>query len=555
MQYVLTSLEMFCSDKCLSNASQVEGAVIGAGAAAIRELTAKTADDLKSIEKGLQQELVAETKDGLPSLTEIGEGIVDVVETIGEEIVEGAEIVIKEVKAHPELIAEYVSFKREPLEANYCRGAVALAIGVASVVQPELIVGSVAMIGKMAADRAKTTANEIAVEASTHVVKELSKDLNEELAQHAKLEATTTTTDTIKTEKNVDEAAGTITKKEIKQSVKETTIQIGAGEVEVDLGTQKDSENVDNKEKSKTTSEVAGPDTENASIVVLDKEDAVTEPSKDTEEGKHSSVVIKSTTKTTSIKIDEDGTITIGTDTPNEVESAKIAEVVTTDTDHNTQSNVKGATTDSSPTSEVKLAKSLENKIDEALEQVGGQLPIVKAGEGLEKNVQELVVVDQSPKNVTQPQNSDTNVDVPPKPLIVSSVKPSSPETHLEAIAGKTDGLPLTTLEESLLKIHEKLDALDVAKSPTQKEITERMSSAVDSHTHESLAQIHQKLDGIIASRSKETAAAGTAMESKAPTANPAEDNTGLVLTSTVEKIHISIHSSSSLKVWLADIL
>jgi hypothetical protein len=72
----------------------------------LKELTTKTAGDLKSIEKGLEQELVAEAKDGLPSLTEIGEGIVDVVETIGEEIVEGAEIVVKEVKAHPELIAE-----------------------------------------------------------------------------------------------------------------------------------------------------------------------------------------------------------------------------------------------------------------------------------------------------------------------------------------------------------------------------------------------------------------------------------------------------------------
>jgi hypothetical protein len=72
----------------------------------LKELTTKTATDLKNIEKGLEQELVAETKHGLPSLAEIGEDIVDVVETIGEEIMEGAEIVIKEVKAHPELLAE-----------------------------------------------------------------------------------------------------------------------------------------------------------------------------------------------------------------------------------------------------------------------------------------------------------------------------------------------------------------------------------------------------------------------------------------------------------------
>ena len=67
---------------------------------------------MKSIEDGLQKELAAETKGGLPSLAEIGEDIVDVVETIGEELVEGAEIVIKEVKAHPELIAEYVKLAK-----------------------------------------------------------------------------------------------------------------------------------------------------------------------------------------------------------------------------------------------------------------------------------------------------------------------------------------------------------------------------------------------------------------------------------------------------------
>ena len=61
---------------------------------------------MKVIEKGLSQEVVAETKDGMPSLSEIGEAIVDGVEVVAEEVVEGAEIAIDAVKAHPELIAE-----------------------------------------------------------------------------------------------------------------------------------------------------------------------------------------------------------------------------------------------------------------------------------------------------------------------------------------------------------------------------------------------------------------------------------------------------------------
>jgi hypothetical protein len=68
----------------------------------------KSAADLKVIEKGLTQEVVAETKDGMPCLSEIGEAIVDGVEVVAEEVVEGAEVAIAAVEAHPELIAEYV---------------------------------------------------------------------------------------------------------------------------------------------------------------------------------------------------------------------------------------------------------------------------------------------------------------------------------------------------------------------------------------------------------------------------------------------------------------
>ena len=60
-----------------------------------------------------------------------------------------------------------------------------MAIGAASLVQPELVAGEVALIGKMAADSAKKTVTTIAADTSTKVVKAISKDL----ADNAKEEA------------------------------------------------------------------------------------------------------------------------------------------------------------------------------------------------------------------------------------------------------------------------------------------------------------------------------------------------------------------------------
>ena len=66
-----------------------------------------------------------------------------------------------------------------------CRGALAVAIGVASLVQPELIAGEVAILGKMAADSAKKTVTQIASDEGEKIVKAISKDL----AEDAKAEA------------------------------------------------------------------------------------------------------------------------------------------------------------------------------------------------------------------------------------------------------------------------------------------------------------------------------------------------------------------------------
>jgi hypothetical protein len=440
----------------------------------------------------------------------------------------------------------------EDFKAYQFRGAVAVAIGVASVVQPELIVGSVAMIGKMAADRAKTTANEIAVEASTHVVNELSKDLNEELAEHGKLEATTTKTDTVKTEKNIDEAAGTITKKEAKQSVKETTIQVSGGTVsatsaEDGLDTSKDTKAGEKvaegeEEKASTVDVVKDDDSDTLSTDAVKKEVAA-EPEKTTVgDGKHSSVVVKSTTKTTSIRIDEDGTITIGTDTPTEIEPARVDETATKAADKPEISGVQGALTESSPESVTEVSKSLENKINEVIEEVAGKVPVETTGDGIKNNNQDSVVGEKPLAEITLPKDSDTTQAVPPEPLIVSPVKSTPPVMHSTAINSETDGKGFSTLEESLVKIHKKLDALGMTNVRPAKEVREQGPPTIDTHTHESLAQIHQKLDDMIALRGKESEVTTPVAELKEPTTILVEDANNHVLRTTVEKIHISTH-------------
>lgn len=154
------------------------------------------------------------------------------------------------------------------------------------------------MFGKMAADRAKITANEIAVEASTHIVNELSKDLTEELAGH-KLEATTTKTDTVKEEKSVDEATGTIVNKETTSSTKETTVVIDGKDV-----TPEPVVSTDAPKGSSKTEESA------------ESSDPVKGEAEGDDDNEGPTVTVSSTTKTVSVKIDEDGTITIGTSAP-----------------------------------------------------------------------------------------------------------------------------------------------------------------------------------------------------------------------------------------------
>ncbi|KAH8812680.1 hypothetical protein F5884DRAFT_878565 [Xylogone sp. PMI_703] len=135
------------------------------------QLSTKTAADVKTIVHEVAQQTVDEANETPSSVLEdVGEGLGEIV----EDVVEGAGKVAEQVEAHPELLVE---------------GALAVGIGVVSVVQPELIAGSVALVGKMAADSVTNTMNDIIVTSGTGVVKEVAKDVADE-NDNTKLKAT-----------------------------------------------------------------------------------------------------------------------------------------------------------------------------------------------------------------------------------------------------------------------------------------------------------------------------------------------------------------------------
>lgn len=79
----------------------------------------------------------------------------------------------------------FLFVQRSRVEADVCRGALAVAIGAASLVQPELVAGEVALIGKMAADSAKKTVTTIASDTGSKVVKAISKDIADDAKEEA----------------------------------------------------------------------------------------------------------------------------------------------------------------------------------------------------------------------------------------------------------------------------------------------------------------------------------------------------------------------------------
>ena len=64
-----------------------------------------------------------------------------------------------------------------------------MAVGIASVAQPELAVGTVALVGKMASDATKETINQIVVDSSSDVVKGVAKQVTDKTAELAAQDA------------------------------------------------------------------------------------------------------------------------------------------------------------------------------------------------------------------------------------------------------------------------------------------------------------------------------------------------------------------------------
>jgi hypothetical protein len=131
---------------------------------------------------GVAQQTVAASDDSVPTIIQ---NVEDGAKVVGNEVVKGAEAVVDAVEKHPELLAEFVFSLILGLIADICRGAVALGVGVASLVAPELIVGSVALVGKMAADATKETINNIVVESGDSVVKGIAKEVTKDTAELA----------------------------------------------------------------------------------------------------------------------------------------------------------------------------------------------------------------------------------------------------------------------------------------------------------------------------------------------------------------------------------
>lgn len=189
-----------------------------------------------------------------------------------------------------------------------------MGIGVASIVQPELIVGSVAMIGKMAADSAKKTASEIAVTASTHVVNELGKDITEDVAKDAKVEATSTKTVVTSNETKVDEEKGVVVNTETKAtSQKMKVVATGLVKSPTESGDAVPEAANDAKDtKAVPQIEGSSKDQDKSDVEVPKHEPGANGHKEAT------SVIVTGSGDKVSVKISDDGTITIGTNSTSE---------------------------------------------------------------------------------------------------------------------------------------------------------------------------------------------------------------------------------------------
>jgi hypothetical protein len=142
----------------------------------IKQLVAQDIGELKGVASGTSMAAVTAFKEPLPALEgKLEQGL----HAAGNEAVNGLRTVERNIEDHPELIAESVIHINRScrIYSRIDRGAVAVAIGVGSLVQPELVSPGLALVGKIATDCAVRTVEEIAAEDGFNGAKAIARDV------------------------------------------------------------------------------------------------------------------------------------------------------------------------------------------------------------------------------------------------------------------------------------------------------------------------------------------------------------------------------------------
>lgn len=354
-----------------------------------------------------------------------------------------------------------------------------MGVGVASLVQPELIVGSVAMIGKMAADSAKKTASDIAVTASTHVVNEIGKDITEDIANDAKVEATSTKTEVTQKETKVDEEKGVVVKTETKATSQKTQV-VATGivkpvtEASSDVVPEdgKDAEAVDSAQKEGEASE--------SPVAEVAKESS----SSGGKEG--TSVIVTGVEdKKVSVKISDDGTITIGTDSSSEKKEVTETPIEVT------------------PAAAPPEKGKEPGKEEVPLQDNKTQTPEVKTPLPEPEKATVKKPVDDESKKVAAPdavpEQQTANTSTAPSPSQETSESKAVPDTEepnaepAKPTESKTEGVEVKAVKVVLkTQAQAPTEPAPEAPQPTPPATTE--PQAGDTHIHDSLAKLHESM-------------------------------------------------------------
>jgi len=325
----------------------------------------------------------------------------------------------------------------------------------------------------MAADSATKTASDIAVTASTHVVSEISKDITEDVAKDAKVEATSTKTEVTQNETKVNEAKGIVTKTETTASSQKTqVVASGIAPPSLDTSNATTETSKDGKEvkivlpskSEKATGDESSPGA--AGDQSKPGSPAAEVTSKDSGDKGTSVVVTGSGDKKVSVKISDDGTITIGTDA-----SSEKKEVTETTIDPKTAISVGKQDNDEkvaeeevlevAPAKEVTLPPKSEKESTEDTPTSSSKTKTYAIEEGAKASTptqekEKTKAVSES-KKPTLADDKAAEVEQPKAVKVVLKAKASMPEVAtdvLQALSPNTGVVPSNS-EQILAEIHQ----------------------------------------------------------------------------------------------------